>query len=74
MAMDFTETGIRGSSGFSIGRYVSKMDYRKEFWTCVWILEARGPFLERPSNLPSPISNFGDKCLLQKSIFVSFEY
>ena len=26
---------------------------------------ARGPFLERPSNLPSPISNFGDKRFLR---------
>ena len=34
----------------------------------------RGPFLESPGNLPGPISVFGDKCFLQKSIFVSFEY
>ena len=34
----------------------------------------RGPFLERPGNLPGPIRVFGDKCFLTKSFFVSFEY
>ena len=30
---------------------------------------AWGPFLERPGNLPGPISDFGDKCFLKEVNF-----